>query len=92
MIIEMSIWDNTTTVEEKQDILLFCEHAMNKAAYNHYAIVKVIHRDWASFTAKIKFFHPEDSVIFSIEYKKRLARLSYFWKDEEPLQLNWLER
>lgn len=55
MKIDMTIWDNDTTTAEKQEILLFCEHALNRAWNDLYSKpVQIKYDRWfAGFTAEI---------------------------------------
>ena len=55
MKLDMTIWDNTTTKEEKQEILLYCEHALLKACREQLGEMPKIEitRFWYGFSANI---------------------------------------
>lgn len=87
--IEMTIWDNSTSVTEKADTLLWCEHAINKIAREYDVAVKMIERFWAGFTAEINI-DPCDEIAFVRAYNRKLCRLHYWCKeDSTPLWMNY---
>lgn len=91
--IEMEIWDNTNTTEEKQDILLYCEHVLLKAwSYykNPHCEIKIIDRYWAGFTAIVTW---DDWWLPATEflriYNRKLCRLHYWNRDDDSLIMKW---
>ncbi len=91
--VEMSIWDNTTCTAEKQDVLLYCEHAMLKTWgiwYNRPAAIKITTRWWGGFTAEIQWDGQQiDPLTFLRTYNRRLNRLHYWRRNDEPLVMEW---
>ena len=73
--IEMTIWDNTITNIERNDVLLYCERAMNKTCRLNDCKVKVTDR-WAcgiTFEVDSPYFYR-----IARQYNNRLNRLHYW--------------
>ncbi len=76
----MTVWDNTMTVFEKQDILLYCERAMRKACGYNYGKMTVSERKKTSITFEISA-HYEAMQWLLNDYNERLNRLTA-WRKE----------
>lgn len=93
IVMKMTIWDNETTTEQKQDVLLYCEHAIAKTLDQYYGCplqYKVTQRYWAGFTAEIEiddWYWPVTTFLKS--YNCKLCRLHYWNRDDEPLEWNY---
>lgn len=91
--IAMEIWDNDISTEDKQHILLYCEHALRKTwnLYNNPpAPIKVTERWWGGWTAEIlwdDWFQPATCFLHS--YNDQLRRLHYWNREDEPLVMHW---
>ena len=84
MKLEMTIWDNDSTVEEKQEVLLYCERALLKTAHEMRCTVKITNRWWGGFDAEI----PMNTVLIR-RYNRRLNRLHYWCREDEPLVMDY---
>ena len=96
MKIEMSIWDNENSINEKQDILLYCEHCLNNAWsdwYNGPAPIKY-RRWWGGFEAEVDMQDAHEFMALIHRYNDRLTHLAYWnrtWNGEERLvmEIDW---
>lgn len=88
--IEMTVWDNDTTVTEKAEILTTCENLLTKT-YNQMinppTMVKVTNRWYAGWTAEIEWRGDWAELLKA--YNKKLCRFHYWNRDDEPLQMEW---
>ena len=90
---EFTIWDNQKSVEDKQEILLYCEHAIRKTLsyyFNPPHSYKIINRFWGGFDAEIEY----DDTVWEVRYflrnfNRRLMRLHYWNRNDEPLEWNY---
>jgi hypothetical protein len=78
----MTIWDNSMTDFDRQDILLYCEHAIRKVCQNNYGKVKVINRSWMSVDFEVSASLTPMNWILD-EYNARLNRLGAWHKENE---------
>lgn len=91
--IEMTIWDNELDKTGKQDVLLYCERAL-LSTWNEFkngnAKVKIEERWWGGFTAIVSWddwYYPVTA--FLKTYNRKLCRLHYWNRNDEPLEMNW---
>ena len=90
--IEMTIWDTTLDQAEEQDVLLYCERAL-LSTWNEFkngdAKIK-LERSWSGFTAIVSWddwFYPVTAFLKS--YNRKLCRLHYWNRKDEPLEMRW---
>lgn len=92
--ITMEIWDNDITTAEKADILNYCEHAAQKTRNlfkNGTAPIRATERTKNAITMELDwedwyYFTPDT---FLRAYNRRLMRLHYWNRADEPLVMYW---
>lgn len=86
--IEWNIWDNNNTTFDKQEILNCLERKLHKTAREYWYAprVKIENRFWGGFTAVVETDRP---VEFLNDYIKKIHRLHYWSREDEPLELHW---
>ena len=90
--IAMEIWDNDISTEDKQHILLYCEHALRKTwnLYNNPpAPIKITERWWGGWTAEIEYSPYVEMRALLRHYNDKLCRLHYWNRHDEPLVMYW---
>ena len=93
MKIEMTIWDNATTTEEKQDLLRFCERAALRVWRRNINGAPAIKTrwSWAGIIMEIEF---NGGVFFSKtdflrSYNNELCKLAAWNDPEDRLVMEW---
>lgn len=91
--ITMEIWDNDITTAEKADILNYCEHAALKTwslFKNGPVSIKATERTKNTITMELDWggwFITAGT--FLKVYNRRLNRLHYWNRTDEPLVMHW---
>ena len=92
MKIRMEIWDNDNSTEDKQEILLYCERALNKVLeYSNTSMLryKITERWWGGWTAEIEYSPYVEMRALLRHYNDKLCRLHYWNRHDEPLVMYW---
>lgn len=90
--VRMEIWDNDNTTEDKQEILLYCERALNKVLdYSNTPLLqyKITERWWGGWTAEIHFSEYIPILSLLRRYNDKLNRLHYWTRSDEPMVMYW---